>query len=153
MAASGEGRRDGHFAMREVALFLHALRLSVKAQRIRRQAIGDVVARLVGTRLLPHRVSPGEANRAARRACLRVGRWAGGLNSCLTRSLVAGALLADRDDVALHVGFRQAKPAPPHEGHAWVTLAGRNVTDGEGGDHEPPFAELLTFPLRRAERA
>jgi len=109
------------------------------------------VSDLVRTRPLPRDVGAGEAARAAGRACSRMKRWAGGLDSCLTRSLVAGALLADQPDVVLHVGFREPRTAPLHEGHAWVTLGDRNVTNPTDGEHQGPFTEALQLPLRRRE--
>jgi len=121
MSGASQGTAGKRSGVREIALFLQALRLSVKAQRVRRQPLGSVVDALARTRFLPRGVGTGEAARAAIRACSRVQRWARGLDSCLTRSLVAGALLADRPDVALHVGFREARTSPLHEGHAWVT--------------------------------
>ena len=149
-----EGQRDGRehrSGAREIALFLHALRLSVKAQRVRRRPVWDVVNSLGRTRSLPCDVGAGEAARAAGRACGRIKRWAGGLDSCLTRSLVAGALLADQRDVVLHIGFRGARVAPLHEGHAWVTLGERNVTDATDREHEGPFAQALQVPMQRRE--
>jgi len=62
--------------------------------------------------------------RATLRAISRLGRC-GLLNTCLTRSLVAGAMLSDARDVCLHVGFKV-----PHnsldliDGHAWLTRSG-----------------------------
>jgi hypothetical protein len=144
----GDGR-EHRFGARENALFFHDLRLSVKAQRDRRQSLPDVVGILVRTRLLPRDVGAGEAARAAGRACRRIARWVGGLDSCLSRALVAGALLADQAGVVLHVGFRGAASAPLHEGHAWVTLRERNVTDATDPEHEGPFAEALQVPMQR----
>ena len=148
----GQQNERGHRSgTREIRLFVHALRLSLKAQSVRRQSLPNVVISMVSTGSLPSGVGADEAARAAGRACSRVKRWADGLDSCLTRSLVAGALLADQRDVVLHVGFRGASTAPLHEGHAWVTLGERNVTDAADRDHEGPFAEALQVPMRRPE--
>ncbi|HVN76622.1 MAG TPA: lasso peptide biosynthesis B2 protein [Thermoanaerobaculaceae bacterium] len=149
MPAANESAGETRFSVREIALFLHALRLSVKAQRVQRRSLEDVAGALVRTRPLPRGVGADAAARAAGRACSRVKRWAGGLDTCLTRSLVAGALLADRPGVVLHVGFRGQATGPLHEGHAWVTLDGRNVTDARDGEHAGPFTEALRVPLRR----
>ena len=151
MREGQRGGREDRSGAREIRLFLHALRLSLKAQRIRRRPLADVAASLTRTRPLPRGVATDEAVRAAGRAGLRVRRWAGGLDSCLTRSLVAGALVADRPDVVLHVGFREARTAPLHEGHAWLTLGDHNVTDAADEEHTAPFTEALRVPLRRRE--
>jgi hypothetical protein len=149
-----EGPQKAHEARvgaREIVLFLHALRLSVKAQGVRRQPLLDVVSTLVSTRSLPRGVGAGEAARAAGRACSRVKRWGRGLDSCLTRSLVAGALLSDQPRVVLHVGFRGARTETLHEGHAWVTLGDRNVTAATDSEHEGPFTEALQLAISRPE--
>ncbi len=149
MASAGGTAAAERYGAREVALFLHALRLSVKAQRVRRRPLDEVVHALVATRALPRAVGAGEAARAAGRACGRMARWARGLDSCLTRSLVAGALLADQPRVVLHVGFREPGVAALHEGHAWVTLGETEVTAAADGEHGGPFVEALQVALRR----
>ncbi len=152
MPTASERTRERRSAAREIALFLHALRLAAKVQGVRTRPLDEVVRDLVRTRRLPRASGADEASRAAGRACARVRRWAGGLDTCLTRSLVAGALLADQAGVVLHGGFRGAVAGAPADGHAWVTLDGRDVTPANDGAHAGPFLEALQLPLSRAER-
>ncbi|MFZ5786943.1 MAG: lasso peptide biosynthesis protein [Acidobacteriota bacterium] len=141
---------------REVALFVHALRLSAAAQGVRTGPLPAAAARLAGMGRLPRGVAPEDAWRAAVRAGMRLARWRGALDSCLTRSLVVAALLCDRDGVAIHVGFRSGQKAildagtALHEGHAWVSVDGAAVTPETGGDaHHGPYVEVLRIPVRR----
>ena len=91
---------------------------------------------------------PVEAMRAAQRACNRWARWFGGLDSCLTRSLVAGALLAGSHEVVLHVGFRPTdQGAEAVDGHAWLVVDGE-VVELTGRDHGEGEAYSDTLELR-----
>ena len=138
-------------ALRGVVLFLHALRLSLKAQRVRSTPIKPIVGQLLATRFLPGAAATDEAERAAVRACNLFARFAGGINTCLTRSLVAGTLLADREGVFLHVGFRTGDGRGAiHEGHAWLTMQGECISDPlDAQAQSGPFVESLRLPLRR----
>lgn len=142
--------------LREVVLFVHALRLSAAAQGVKSGPLPAAAARLAGMGHLPRGVGPEDAWRAAVRGGTRLARWRGALDSCLTRALVVAALLADREEVAIHVGFRSGQKAildagsALHEGHAWVSVAGAAVTPEEGGDaHHGPYMEVLRIPVRR----
>ena len=87
--------------------------------------------------------------RAAQRACNRWGRWFGGINTCLTRSLVAGALLAGGHEVVLHVGFRPTDRGPEAvDGHAWLVVDGE-VVELTGLDHEhgEPYSTTLRLTM------
>lgn len=141
-----------HDEIRGVVLFLHALRLSWKAQHIRSNPIHVVARGLLETRFLPTKAGTVEAELATGRAGKFVARFAKGLNSCLTRSLVAGAILAYRDGIVLHVGFRPGNGVgAAHEGHAWLTLQGEYVNDPlDGQAQNGPFVESLRLPLRRS---
>jgi hypothetical protein len=136
----------------QLALFAHALRLGYQARRLRLQPVSEVAQRMLAFRGLPRQVPPAEAQRAAARACRRLERWLDGVDSCLTRSLVAGVLLADRAEVVLHVGFRSVRGSPglSADGHAWLTLGGEAV----GEPHpekaiEAPFSRVFEVPLSR----
>ena len=87
--------------------------------------------------------------RAAQRACSRWARWFGGLDTCLTRSLVAGALLAGSHEVVLHVGFRPTdRGAEAVDGHAWLVVDGE-VLELTGLDHEhgEPYSTTLELKM------
>jgi hypothetical protein len=142
--------------VREVVLFGHAWRLSRVAQRVGRVPLPVVAGEMGAAALLPRGSAPDEAWRAAVRAGTRVARRGLRIDTCLTRSLVVGALLSDRDDVVLHVGFRPGavgeggEASAVHDGHAWVTVAGREVTPAEAAPgHAGPFTEILRIPMRR----
>ena len=67
------------------------------------------------------------------------------LESCLLRSLVTGALLADREEVVIHVGFRRTHPeADLMDGHAWLTVGGQPLSDDGQG-----FEDVLRLPMER----
>ncbi len=136
----------------QIMLFAHALRLCYRARRLCSEPLSEVVRRLAAVRGLPHNIPPPEAWRAAARACYRMKWWMGGLDSCLSRSLVAGALVADRADVVVHIGFRSVK-GWPHEsadGHAWLTVSGEAA-----GHHDPEnvieqsYVRVFDVPLSR----
>jgi len=114
----------------DVILMLHAGRLVLAAQALRRgQALPqtlDSMCRLGG---LPSSVDEGEGHRSVERAASRLGRF-GLTDTCLIRSLALAALLADGDDVQLHLGFRPSGSSEALlSGHAWVSLGGRTLPD------------------------
>ena len=112
-------------------LAARAFRLARAAQAVRLAPVPDVAERLARMRGWPRPSAPDAAMVAAARACSRLARWGGGLDTCLVRSLVAGALLADRARVILHIGFRPAAAAGgPADGHAWLTVDARENPDG-----------------------
>jgi len=131
----------------DLLLFLTALSLAARVQRVRTVPLPRLVDRLNRSRPLVATASTRRAAVAAGRACGRLGRWFGGLDTCLTRSLVAGILLAPRTDVMLHVGFR-----PGHEknidGHAWLAVDGEEiqVTMPPGLD-QAPYTSTLELAL------
>ncbi len=135
---------------REILLFAHALRQGWRAQAIRRGVpLPVTIARLCASRGLPRRVGAAEGRRATRRACSRLARHLGALDSCLIRSLVLGSLLADQEKVRLHIGLRKkADSGDPLAGHAWVTLAGLPVLPET--DSGEPFLEIHTVALERS---
>jgi hypothetical protein len=133
----------------EIRLFLRALPLARRAQAVKVEPLPKVVER-VGAPGRGNSVE--EAMRAAQRACGRWGRWFGGLDTCLTRSLVAGALLAGDHEVVLHVGFRPtAEGAGAVDGHAWLVVDGETL-ELTGLDHEHGVAYETTLALPMGER-
>jgi hypothetical protein len=111
----------------DLLLFLRALGLARRAQKVSVEPITMVVKGMY-----PH----GGGNRrhtadrlalATARATARWARWFGGLDTCLTRSLVLGSMLAGHQDVVLVIGFKPGADEEAIAGHAWVTVAGRPV--------------------------
>jgi len=98
--------------------------------------------------------APNDAMRAAQRACNRWAQWFGGLDTCLTRSLVAGALLAPSHEVVLHVGFRPTdRGADAVDGHAWLVVDGEVVEPtGLDHEHEEPYTTTLELKMGRMHR-
>ena len=141
------------YSWREISGFLAALRLTPKAQKVRSLPLPRVtdMMRSSGSGGVS---DPGAAVRAAQRACGRWARWFGGLDTCLTRSLVAGALLAGDHEVVLHVGFRPTEQgAAAVDGHAWVVVDGEVVElTGLDHEHEAPYETTLALPMKAGRR-
>lgn len=132
--------------LRDVVLFLRALPLAREVQAVKTRPIPEVVKR-IGAR--GRGIERDEALRAAQRACNRWGRWFGGLDTCLTRSLVAGALLAGDHEVALRIGFRPTdRGAGAVDGHAWLVVDG-DVLELTGLDRESgePYSKTLSLKM------
>jgi hypothetical protein len=83
---------------------------------------------------------------ASTRAVSRWKRWFGGIDTCLTRSLVFGALLAGRGEVTLNVGFRPGEDEPSLDGHAWVTVDGKAV-GSDGSLSKEGYTQVLEIPF------
>ena len=130
----------------EVLLFLKAVPVVRAAQAVQTRPLPEVVAAL-GTRGSGLAVE--DAVRAAQRACNRWGRWFDGLDTCLTRSLTAGALLAGDHEVVLQVGFRPTDVgAEAVDGHAWLLVDGEMVElTGRDHEHEAPYETTLELPM------
>jgi hypothetical protein len=135
------------FNPRDLALFARALPLARRAQRVRSHGLREVVASMAaGSRGLRHHPKR-RLLEAAIRANLRWCRWFGGIDTCLTRSLVIGGMLAHRDDVVLKIGFGAGDDDSPLHGHAWITVAGKPVgSDGELA--EGTYRQVLAIPFR-----
>ena len=118
------------------------------AQRVKSSPIPDVVGVISrrGGGGVDHPVDRVEL--ATKRAVTRWRRWFGGIDTCLTRSLVLGGLLAGQGNVALNIGFRPGEEEPALDGHAWVTLDGR-PTGADGGLAKERYTRVLTVPLLR----
>jgi len=135
----------------EVLLFLRALPLARAAQAVKVEPLPKVVARMGAQ---GRGIAVDDAMRAAQRACGRWARWFGGLDTCLTRSLVAGALLAGSHEVVLQVGFRPTdQGADAVDGHAWLVVDGE-VVELTGLDHEhgEPYSTTLELKMGRGHR-
>ena len=109
-------------AIVEYALFLRALPLVRRAQKVRTEPLQQVIESLTDPRRSLARHSEDQLALAAGRATARWSRWFGGIDTCLVRSLVFAALLAGRGEVVLHIGFRPGVSEADLDGHAWVTL-------------------------------
>ena len=132
----------------DIALFLSALCLARRAQRVRRvpvpEVVQDIAARGGGGR--DHPVPRVEL--AAVRASNRWRLWVGGFDTCLIRSLVLGGLLAGRGEVMLNIGFRPGEEQPSIDGHAWVTIDG-NPVGADGDLAGERYTRVLTLPFLR----
>jgi len=139
------------FSWREVSLFLRALPLARVAQAVKVEPLPKVVERMSAR---GHGIAVDAAMRAAQRACNRWARWFGGLDTCLTRSLVAGALLAGDHEVVMHVGFRPTEEgAAAVDGHAWLVVDGEELElTGLDHEHGEPYATTLRLPMGRKHR-
>jgi hypothetical protein len=132
----------------DIALFLSALRLARRAQRVRGVPVPDVVEAIArrGGGGQSHSVPRLEL--ATTRAVGRWRRWFGGIDTCLIRSLVLGGLLAGRGEVMLNIGFRPGDDETAVDGHAWVTVDGSPV--GSDGDlAKERYTRVLTVPFLR----
>ncbi len=117
-----------------------------EAQRVRSAPLPVVAAAMATAN--GKVAKPERARLAAARACGRYARWFGGLNTCLTRSLVAGALLCGRHDVVLHVGFRPGSDEMPVDGHAWLTVDGEELSVVDSENAAEPYTTVLEIPFR-----
>ncbi len=139
--------------LRQPVLLIHSLRLGLVAQRLRSaQPLAQVQEKMANLPFLPQAVPPEEAIRASARAAGILARRLGLLGSCLVRSMVLGALLADQDGTAVHVGFRSDETAQDElQGHAWVSFRGRVLPspDAALAEHSP-YEEVMTLPMRRS---
>ena len=130
-----------------MVLFARALWLCRLAQGAGGRApVRELTESLASRRWLPHHAAPDAVQLATLRASSRGARWFGLRDTCLVRSLVAGALLSDHDDVLLHVGFARGQAL---EGHAWVSVAGTVVGGPESAMAGDRPATELTFPVVR----
>jgi hypothetical protein len=135
----------------DLILFVRALPLARRAQAVLRLPLPEVVAAMAAAGGRENRVR--KVRVAAGRACSRYGRWFGGLDSCLTRSLVAGALLSSTHDVVLHVGFRPGEAEPPADGHAWLTVNGERIDVAPPDTGAGTYDEVLRFPFLNDRRS
>ena len=132
----------------ELLLFLRALGLARRAQRVSVEPISLVVEDMNRRGGGNGRYSVDRLALATARATARWARWFGGLDTCLIRSLVLASMLADRQDVALVIGFRPGVEDAAVDGHAWVTVAGRAVGP-DGFLAQDDYSRLIAVPFTR----
>ncbi len=120
----------------DVVLFLEALALSRAAQQVKTVSLNRLIPQMASMRLPLRTREPIAAARAAQRAGARAAHRPGWLDTCLTRTLVAAALLKTREPLTVHLGFRPGNGSLVVDGHAWL-VAGETRLD-------------LTTPLQRA---
>lgn len=97
--------------------------------------------------VMPTNASPPDIRLAATRASRYIGRF-GGLDSCVTRSLVIARLLRDRGDVCLRLGFMPVdESGKAVAGHAWVCLDGVNISDPAPESISSQFLETNRLDL------
>lgn len=130
----------------DLALFVRALGLARHAQRASSVPLPKLVAEMSRKRRGSRHHSVDRLTRATVRATSRWSRWFGGLDTCLIRSLVLGALLGDRTGVALNIGFKPGEEKLAVDGHAWVTIEGSPVGP-DGNRAEGRYSELLAVPF------
>ena len=135
----------------DLALFLRALALARRAQLVRRLPVTEVVEVLSRLGGGGHDFPVRRLELAATRAVSRWCRWFGGIDTCLTRSLVLGGLLVDRGNVRLNFGFRPGEDEPALDGHAWVTIDDRPVgVDGSLAGES--YTRVLAVPFSKGPR-
>jgi hypothetical protein len=140
------------FNLIDIALFVRALGLARRAQNVSSEPVPAVVhdmSRKSGKGL---QFSISRIELASTRAVSRWKRWFGGVDSCLTRSLVLGALLAGRGEVALNIGFRPGDEEPSIDGHAWVTVDGQAI-GSDGSLSQERYTRVIEIPFARKSGA
>lgn len=134
----------------DALLFVNAFYLAwLAGKALRKTPIRDTLWRLCRYAVVvPTKVRPLDVRCAATRATRCIGRL-GGLDSCLTRSLVIARLLRDRDNVSLCLGFMPADdPGMAITGHAWVCIDGTNISDKTSGFATTQVVETNRLELR-----
>jgi hypothetical protein len=136
----------------DAVLFANALLLAFHAGVAWRGVpMPEALSRLNRCRLLlPKGLSVWHSRCAAVRASRAVG-LIGGLDSCVTRSLVLASLLRDHEHVDICIGFRlsmNAGDSDSPQGHAWVCVAGANVSDSVDESSSAAFHESYRLHLR-----
>jgi hypothetical protein len=127
----------------DVLLFLNAFYLAWLAGRSWRARPMPETLRRLCRRWLPVPAHAGlhDVRCAAYRASRYIGRF-GGLDSCVTRSLVMASLLRERGEVSIAIGFtHEGGAGGVPSGHAWVCLNGTNVSDLNAQSVSADFVE------------
>jgi hypothetical protein len=135
----------------DLLLLLRALPLARQAQQVSDAPVPKLVADMSAARRRS-RAGPERIALAAARATARWARWFGGIDTCLTRSLAAGAMLAGSGEVVLHVGFRPGQEERIVDGHAWITVDGEPV-GADGRVAGEPYTRVLSIPFEEAREA
>jgi len=138
--------RGSRYTFTDLALFVWALPLARRAQKVQTQPIPQVVADMAGGGKGGRRHDVERLALAAARATNRWSRWFGGLDTCLVRSLVVGAMLEGRGKIVLHIGFRPGETEASIDGHAWVT-ADHQAVGSDGSREGQPYSRVLAVPF------
>ena len=120
------------------------------AQEARKRPIPEVSRKLLGVGGKTKHLTLDHARCLSVYAC-KVMKVFGLLGSCIVESLVASTLMRDRKGICLHIGFRPNREGEETrvQGHAWVSCAGRNITDPTSDklDDEPGFTESTRITI------
>ena len=136
----------------DILLFLRAIPLARRAQRVKSEPLNQAVIEMSRRNGVAVSHPIDRVAQAAARATSRWARWFGGLDSCLTRSLVLGAMLRDRGKVELNIGFRSDENFDAVAGHAWISVDGRPVgPDSELADDT--YSRVLEVPFSSSEQS
>lgn len=138
--------RGPGFTFTDLALFFRALLLARRAQKVQSHPIPWVVADMAGRGGGGGRHDAERSTLAALRATNRWSRWFGGINTCLVRSLVIGAMLEGSGRIVLHIGFRPGETEMSIDGHAWVTVDDRALGI-DGQCRAQPYSRVLAIPF------
>ena len=130
----------------DVILFLQAVSLARRAQMVKSCPLDQVVAGMTLRYGVSTSHSVDRVAQAAARATTRWSRWFGGLDSCLTRSLVLGSMLCNRGNVELNIGFRSDDNHDAVSGHAWISVDGRPVGP-DSGLADDTYSRLREVPF------
>ena len=117
------------------------LRFAWSARGVEDASVREVLERLSTIRIHVPPISPARAQLLTARLFALAARFRLVRNSCLTRSLVLGSILARStpgSQVTVVIGFRALKNSANHgaDGHAWVTVDG---TPFESSPTEPIY--------------
>jgi len=118
-------------SMQPVLLSVLALYIALKAQKVRKKPLLIVHAALEATRLPRYKASPEDIHKTVIIVCKALNRL-GLSGSCLIRALTTGRLLSGHAGLTLNIGFYENHSHDnnlPPEGHAWVCLNGKNMSD------------------------
>ncbi len=127
-------------------LLYYAFRLTSTAQNIRCQNL-HIVRKQLGN-MVKYAVNDDikTISRTVLRTSRIVSRITGSLDSCIVHCLVAGALLAKRPNLVLHIGFRPGESLTT-DGHAWLTLDGTPVLSHDSDEEILSFTKVMELPL------
>jgi len=145
--------------VKSLKTFSAALRLALKVKAIEDQSVQKVIGTMASLHLDVPRLSYPSLTEKSGRVLAVLDRLRVVRSTCLTRSLVLGALLArayPEACVGLVIGFRptQGPISQASEGHAWVTVDGKTIQSAtkpgssERGEYTP--VAWHTFPIPSA---
>lgn len=154
---TGRSRMTAMSKRRGLLLVIHRLHLLASAWRLHgaaqrlaeNESLPTTQKAMLDQTFLPVGTEPQDALWAARWVARARRRLLGQLDTCLVRSLVAGALVADGPDVAVRIGVHRPQlNGDLLDAHAWLTIADREISPGqEAGER---FEEVLILPMERA---